>query len=64
MLMLLCVHVTRVLFLVLAGNFTLTMGLLLELHALTLVAHSYALLVLNIGVHQRRVGGEKHAQNL
>ena len=26
MLMLLCVHVTRVLFLVLAGNFTLTMG--------------------------------------
>ena len=47
MLMLLCVHVTRVLFLVLAGNFALTMhGLLLELYALTLVTRSYALLSL------------------
>ena len=45
MLMLLCVHVTRVLFLVLAGNFALYYGLLLELHALTLVARSYALLL-------------------
>ena len=44
MLMLLCVHVTRVLFLVLAGKFRPDYGLLLELHALTLVARSYALL--------------------
>ena len=40
MLMLLSVHVTIVLFLVQFNDF----GLLLELHALTLVAHSYALL--------------------
>ena len=49
MLMLLSVHVTRVLFLVLAGNsggkFCPDYGFLLELHALTLVARSYALLV-------------------
>ena len=46
MLMLLSVHVTSVLFLV---QFTLTMyGLLLELHALTLVARSYALYVVYI----------------
>ena len=46
MLMLLSMHVTRVLFLVLAGNSALTMyGLLLELHALTLVDRSYALLM-------------------
>ena len=45
MLMLLCAHVTSVLFLVLAGNSALSMhGLLLELHALTLVARPYALL--------------------
>ena len=44
MLMLLSVHVTSVLFLVRFNNFALTMGLLLELHALTLVARSYALL--------------------
>ena len=44
MLMLLSVHVTRVLFLVLAGKFCPDYGLLLELHALTLVARSYALL--------------------
>ena len=45
MLMLLCVHVTSVLFLVQFNNFTLTTyGLPLELHALTLVARSYALL--------------------
>ena len=45
MLMLLCVHVTIVQFLVQFNNFALTMGLiLLELHALTLVARSYALL--------------------
>ena len=38
MLMLLCMHMTSVLFLVLAGNFALAMyELLLELHALTLV---------------------------
>ena len=43
--MLLCVHVTRVLFLVLAGKFRPDYGLLLELHALTLVARSYALLL-------------------
>ena len=41
MLMLLCVHVTSVLFLVRFKNFALIMGL----HALTLVAHSYALLL-------------------
>ena len=46
------------------GKFRPDYGLLLELHTLTRVTHSYALLVLNIGVHQRRVGGEKHAQNL
>ena len=46
MLMLPSVHVTRVLFLVLAGNsFCPDYGLLLELHALTLVACSYALLI-------------------
>jgi len=45
MLMLLSVHVTRVLFLVLVGNSALTMWLLLELHALTLVACSYALMM-------------------
>jgi len=44
MLMLLCVHMTRVLFLVWFNNFVLTMGFLLELHALTLVARSYVLL--------------------
>ena len=47
MLMLLCVHVTSVLFLVLVGNF----ALLLELHALTLVARSYGLLDLSIINH-------------
>ena len=40
MLMLLSMYVTSVLFLVRFNNF----ALLLELHALTLVAHSYALL--------------------
>ena len=45
MLMLLSVHVTRVLFLILAGKFRPDYGLLLELHALTLVARSYALLL-------------------
>ena len=45
MLMLLCMHMTRVLFLVLAGNFAPDYGLLLELHTLTLVTCSYALLV-------------------
>ena len=50
MLMLLCVHVTSVLFLVLAGNSSLTMhGLLLELHALTLVA--CALRIMYVEVH-------------
>jgi len=44
--MLLSVHVTGILFLVQFNNFALTIyGLLLELHALTLVACSYALLV-------------------
>ena len=43
MLMLLSVHVTSVLFLVQFNTFVLT-GLLLELHALTLVARFYALL--------------------
>ena len=42
MFMLLSVHVTKIPFLVLAGNSALTMGL--ELHALTLAARSYALL--------------------
>ena len=48
MLMLLCVHVTRVLFLVLAGNFALTMGFYWSytLKKITLVARSYALLLL------------------
>ena len=41
MLMLLCVHVTGVLFLVLAGKFCPDYGLLLELHTVTLVDHSY-----------------------
>ena len=45
MLMLLSVHVTSVLFLVVAGNSAPTM---MELHALTLVARSYALLVLGV----------------
>ena len=44
MLMLLCVHMNGILFLVLVGNSALTMGLLLELLGLTLVARSYALL--------------------
>ena len=44
MLMLLSVHVTSFLFLVRFNNFTLNYGLLLELHVLTLVTHSYALL--------------------
>ena len=43
MLMLLCMHVTSVLFL--KGKFCPDYRLLLELHALTLVARSYALLV-------------------
>ena len=43
--MLLSVHMTSVLFLVQFNNFALTMGFLLELHALTLVARSYALLL-------------------
>ena len=41
MLMLLSMHMTSVLFLVRFNNFTLTMGL----HALTLVARSYVLLI-------------------
>ena len=46
MLMLLRVHVTSVLFLV---RSTLTMyGLLLELHALTLVARSYVLFLFEV----------------
>ena len=40
----LSVHMTSVLFLVQFNNFALTYGLLLELHVLTLVAHSHALL--------------------
>ena len=44
MLMLLCVHMTRVLFFSTGGKFRPDYGLLLELHALTLVARSYALL--------------------
>ena len=43
--MFLSVHVTSVLFSVRFNNFALTMGSLLELHALTLVARSYALLL-------------------
>ena len=47
MLLLLSVHVTSVLFLVLAGGkFHPDHGLLLELHALILVARSYVLLTL------------------
>ena len=45
MLILLSVHVTSFLFLVWFNNFALTMGFLLELHALTLVTCSYAFLV-------------------
>ena len=47
MLMLLSMHVTSVLFLVLFNNFHSDYGLLLELHALTLVARFYALLTFN-----------------
>ena len=43
--MLLCVHVTSVLFLVLAEKFRPDYELLLELNSLTLVTHSYALLM-------------------
>ena len=43
MLMLLSVHVTSVLFLVRFNNFALTTGFYWSLHALTLVARSYAL---------------------
>ena len=50
MLMLLCVHMTSVLFLVLAENFA-DYGLLLELHTLTLVTRSYTLLHLYILLH-------------
>ena len=45
MLMLLCVHVTRVLLFSIGGKFRPDYGLLLELHALTPVARSYALLI-------------------
>ena len=48
MLMLLCVHVTSVLFLVLAGKFRPDYGFLLELHALTVVARSYVLLFITV----------------
>ena len=52
MFMLLCVHVTGVLFLVLAGNSALTMGFYWSmLHALTLVSRSYALLDLYFETH-------------
>ena len=44
--MLLCVHVTSVLFLVLAGNSALTIGFYWSYTLVTLVARSYALLVL------------------
>ena len=46
--MLLSIHVTSVLFLVLAGKSHPDYGLLLELHVLTLVTHCYALLFLVI----------------
>ena len=46
--MLLSVHVTSILFLVQFNNFALTMDFYWELHALTLVACSYALLMLEI----------------
>ena len=52
MLMLLSVHVTIVLFLVRFNNF----GLLLQLHALTLVARSYALLLGLIPQHHPAFG--------
>ena len=48
MLMLLSVHMTSVLFFSTGGKFHSDYGLLLELHALTLVAHSYALLQLSM----------------
>ena len=51
--MLLSMHVTSFLFLVLVGNSALTNGLLLELHALTLVDRSYALLVCSTGYYSR-----------
>ena len=54
--MLLSVHVTSVLFLVLAGKFHPDYGLLLELHALTLVARSYALLFPCIKLYSNMVG--------
>ena len=43
--MLLSMHMTSVLFSVRFNNFALTMGSLLELHALTLVTRSYVLLL-------------------
>ena len=46
-------YVTSFLFLVLAGNSALTNGLLLELHAFTLVDRSYALLVCSTGYYSR-----------
>ena len=49
MLMLLSVHMTSVLFFCTGGKFCPDYGLLLELHALTPVAHSYALLWNGIG---------------
>jgi len=48
MLMLLSVHVNSFLFLVQFNNFHPDYGLLLELHDLTLVARSFALLTLHI----------------
>ena len=48
MLMLLCVHMTSVLFLVRFNNFALTMASIGVLHALTLVARSYVLLYMHI----------------
>ena len=56
MLMLLSVQVARVLFLVLARKFCPDYGLLLALHALTLVARSYALLSIIIECSVANVG--------
>ena len=51
MVMLLSVHVTRVLFFYTVQYFRPDYGLLLELHTLTLVAHSYALLLTVVHVY-------------
>ena len=58
-------RLTGVLFLVQLNNFALAMGFLLELHTLTQVARSYALLLVLIGIKNehwlsKRTSGSDH----